>query len=225
MRLLVVEDNLKLSELIAAGLATAGFESDVVASVAAAEEALGISRYAALIIDRGLPDGDGRSLVAALRARDDSTPVLILTARGTLDDKVAGLESGADDYLVKPFAFEELIARIRALLRRSGDFLGNLLRAGNVSLDTVARQVFVDDKPRGFSAREVALLEILIRRPGLVIPKRLVEDHLFGLSEDVRSNAVEVYVHRLRKQFEETGANVELHTVRGVGYILREPKP
>jgi len=224
MRLLVVEDNAKLSELIAQGLAKAGFESDRVAGVHSAQEALLNNRYAALIVDLGLPDGDGRALVSGLRNGGDSTPVLMLTARGSLDDKVSGLESGADDYLVKPFAFEELTARIRALLRRSGDFLGTVLKAGNVMLDTVARQVFVNDKPQQFSAREIALLEILIRRPGLVIPKRLVEDHLFGLSEDVRSNAVEVYVHRLRKQFEETRANAEVHTIRGVGYILRAPK-
>jgi DNA-binding response OmpR family regulator len=224
MRLLVVEDNAKLCELIAQGLAKAGFESDCVASVRAAHEALLSNRYAALIVDLGLPDGDGRTLVSGLRTRGDSTPVLMLTARGSLGDRVSGLESGADDYLVKPFAFEELTARIRALLRRSGDFLGSVLKAGNVILDTVARQVFVNDKPQAFSAREIALLEMLIRRPGLVVPKRLAEDHLFGLSEGVRSNAVEVYVHRLRKQFEETEANVEVHTVRGVGYILREPK-
>lgn len=224
MRLLVIEDNAKLSELIAQGLAKAGFDSDCVAGVRSAQEALLNNRYAALIVDLGLPDGDGRTLVSGLRNGGDSTPVLMLTARGSLNDKVSGLESGADDYLVKPFAFEELTARLRALLRRSGDFLGNVLKAGNVQLDTVARQVFVDDKPREFSAREIALLEILMRRPGLVIPKRLVEDHLFGLSEDVRSNAVEVYVHRLRKQFEGAKATVEVHTVRGVGYILREPK-
>jgi DNA-binding response OmpR family regulator len=224
MRLLVVEDNAKLSELIAQGLAKAGFDSDCVAGVRSAQEALLSNRYAALIVDLGLPDGDGRILVSGLRNGGNSTPVLMLTARGSLSDKVSGLESGADDYLVKPFAFEELTARLRALLRRSGDFLGNVLTAGNVTLDTVARQVFVDNKPQEFSAREIALLELLIRRPGLVIPKSLVEDHLFGLSEEVRSNAVEVYVHRLRKQFDETKANVGVHTIRGVGYILREPK-
>lgn len=224
MRLLVVEDNAKLSDLIAQGLARAGFESDCVSGVRSAQEALLNNRYAALIVDLGLPDGDGRALVSGLRNGGDSTPVLMLTARGTLADKVSGLESGADDYLVKPFAFEELTARIRALLRRSGDFLGTVLKAGNVTFDTVARQVFVDAKPQEFSAREIALLELLIRRPGLVIPKRIVEDHLFGLSEDVRSNAVEVYVHRLRKQLDETAANIAVHTVRGVGYILREPK-
>ncbi|MGH6828115.1 MAG: response regulator [Rhizomicrobium sp.] len=224
MRLLVVEDNAKLSGLIGKGLAAAGFDSDCVSLLAAAKEALAASRYAAMVLDLGLPDGDGRSLVTALRAKGDALPVLMLTARDGLDDKIAGLASGADDYLVKPFALEELIARLRALLRRPGEFLGDSLTAGNVTFDTVARQVFVAGAPVAFSAREMALLELLIRRPGRVIPKRIAEDHLFGLSEDVRSNAVEVYVHRLRRQLGEARANIEVHTVRGVGYILTELK-
>lgn len=224
MRLLVVEDNAKLSELLAAGLSAAGFESDRVSRLAAAEDALAASRYAAMILDLGLPDGDGLALVTSLRARGDAIPVLMLTARDGLEDKVAGLASGADDYLVKPFAFEELIARLRALLRRPGEFLGDSLSAGNVTFDTGGRQVFVAGAPVNFSAREMALLEILIRRPGRVIPKRMVEDHLFGLSEEVRSNAVEVNIHRLRRQLSDTGADVEVHTVRGVGYILMERK-
>jgi two-component system response regulator TctD len=225
MRLLVVEDNAKLAALMSQGLKAAGFDNDVVSSIAEARDALEASHYAALVVDIGLPDGDGRSLVAGLRASNDTVPVLMLTARGTVDDKVSGFSSGADDYLVKPFAFEELVARIRALLRRPGEFLGNLLQAGNVSLDSGAREVLIGRKPQNFSAREMALLEILIRRAGRVVPKRLVEDHLFGPSEDVRSNAVEVYMHRLRKQLSEAGATAEVHTVRGVGYILMETKP
>ena len=224
MRLLVVEDNAKLSELLAQGLAQAGFESDRVMRLSAAEEALAATTYSAMILDLGLPDGDGRSLVTSLRARGDHIPVLMLTARDGLEDKVAGLASGADDYLVKPFAFEELIARLRALLRRPGEFLGNSISAGNVTFDTVGRQVFVTGAPVSFSARETALLEILIRRPGRVVPKRVVEDQLFGLSEEVRSNAVEVNIHRLRKQLADSGADIEVHTVRGVGYILMERK-
>ena len=224
MRLLIVEDNAELSELVAAGLLVAGFESDRAARLDMAEECLRASKYAAIIVDLGLPDGDGRQLVLALRARGDATPVLMLTARGGLQDKISGLQSGADDYLVKPFALEELVARIRALLRRPGDYLGSRLSAGNIEFDTVGRQVFVSGVPRNFSSRELALLEILLRRPGRVVPKRIVEDHLFGLSGDVKSNAVEVYVHRLRKQFLDTGANAEVHTVRGVGYILMERK-
>lgn len=224
MRLLVVEDNAKLSELLGEGLAQAGFQSDRVSRLQAAEEALSATTYSAVILDLGLPDGDGRALVTSLRAKGDAIPVLMLTARDGLEDKVTGLAAGADDYLVKPFAFEELVARLRALLRRPGEFLGSSISAGNVTFDTVARQVFVAGGPVSFSAREMALLEILIRRPGRVIPKRVVEDQLFGLSEEIRSNAVEVNVHRLRKQLADTGADIEVHTVRGVGYILMERK-
>jgi two-component system response regulator TctD len=225
MRLLVVEDNAKLGNLICQGLKAAGFDSDLTTRIAQAEDAIGASKYAAMIVDLGLPDGDGRDLVRSLRARGDTTPVLLLTARGATEDKVSGLGMGADDYLVKPFAFEELVARIRALLRRPAQFLGNLLEAGNVSFDSGAQQAFIGGAPQSLSARELALLEILIRRVGRVVPKGLVEDHLFGPSEDVRSNAIEVYVHRLRKQLSEAGATVEVHTVRGVGYMLMEAKP
>ncbi len=225
MRLLVIEDNAKLAELIGQGLKAAGFDSDRAASIAQAEGALLASGYGALIVDLGLPDGDGRTLVSDLRARGSAIPILMLTARGTVEEKVSGLGSGADDYLVKPFAMGELVARVRALLRRPSAFLGNQLKAGNVSFDSGAQQVFVNGAPHAFSARELALLEILIRRPGRVVPKRLVEDHLFGLSEDVRSNAVEVYMHRLRKQLADAGATIEVHTVRGVGYMLMEPRP
>jgi len=225
MRLLVVEDNEKLGTLVCQGLKAAGFDSDRAVCVADAQDAISASSYAAMIVDLGLPDGDGKTLVLNLRSRGNAVPVLMLTARGTVEDKVSGLGAGADDYLVKPFALEELIARVRALLRRPAAFLGNLLEAGNVTFDSGAQQAFVDGRPQSFSARELALLEMLIRRPGRVVPKGLVEDHLFGPSEDVRSNAVEVYIHRLRKQLADAGATIEVHTVRGVGYILTEAKP
>jgi DNA-binding response OmpR family regulator len=135
---------------------------------------------------------------------------------------VTGLRTGADDYLVKPFAFEELVARIQALLRRPGDLLGQALNVGNVAFDIEARQVFVDQQPQFFSAREMAVLEILMRRSGRVVAKKLVEDHLFGLSSDGGSNAVEVYIHRLRKQLADAGARVQIHTIRGVGYLIAE---
>lgn len=225
MRLLVIEDNAKLGGLVSQGLKAAGFDSDWARCIAEAEDAIQTSHYAAMIVDLGLPDGDGRDLVSGLRAAGNKTPILMLTARGTIDDKVSGLGSGADDYLVKPFALEELIARIQALLRRPATFLGTILEAGNVAFDSGARQAFVDGAPKSLSARELALLEILMRRPGRVVPKRLVEDHLYGPSEDVRSNAVEVYMHRLRKQLADAGASVQVHTVRGVGYMLTEQKP
>jgi DNA-binding response OmpR family regulator len=224
MRLLVVEDNLELAELLRKGLAVAGLVPDVVNTAADARTALATTRFAAVVLDLGLPDGDGLSLLRELRERKDTTPVLVLTARSGVRDRVTGLRSGADDYLVKPFAFEELVARVQALLRRPGDLLGQALHVGNLAFDIEARQVFVDQQPQFFSAREMAVLEILMRRGGRVVAKKLVEDHLFGLSGDGGSNAVEVYIHRLRKQLADAGAHVQIHTIRGVGYLIAEDK-
>ena len=224
MRLLLIEDNVSLVELIAKGLASAGFEVDTAATLAGARDAIAEISYAALILDIGLPDGDGLSILREMRGRGEATPVLVLTARGGLRDRVTGLNDGADDYLVKPFAFEELIARIHALLRRPGDFLGKLRQAGNVAFDTMGRQMYVNERPQPLSARETALLELLIGRVGRVVPKSFVESHLFGQSEEIRYNAVEVYVHRLRKQLADLGATIEIHTIRGVGYLMTEAK-
>jgi DNA-binding response OmpR family regulator len=224
MRLLVVEDNEELAGLLRTGLEAAGFAADLVANAGDARAVIASTRYAAVVLDLGLPDEDGLTVLRELRAREDATPVLVLTARGGVHDRVIGLRSGADDYLVKPFALEELVARLQALLRRPGALLGRSLRVGNLAFDTEARQVFVDDLPQIFSSREVAVLEILMRRSGRVVSKKLVEDQLFGLSIDVGSNAVEVYVHRLRKLLADCGAKVQIHTIRGVGYLIAEEK-
>src|SRR6201992_762733 len=222
MRLLVVEDNAQLSQLLAKGLGIAGYETDILATAAEARDALLTTSYAAVILDLGLPDGDGLSILRELRHRKDPTPVLVLTARGGLQDRVNGLRSGADDYLVKPFALEELIARLEAQLRRPGHLLGSSLRIANLEFDTRNRQASIDDQPQVLSARETAVLELLMRSKGRVVSKKQVEDHLFGHSEEVASNAIEVYVHRLRKQLSERGARVQVHTIRGVGYLIAE---
>jgi len=224
MRLLLVEDNEELAQLLANGLRKEGYEIDVLATAADARTAATTMRYAALVLDLGLPDGDGLSILRELRQRQDPTPVLVLTARGGVEDRVTGLRSGADDYLIKPFAFEELVARLEALLRRPGQLLGRSLRVANLAFDTESREAFIDDKPQVLSARETAVLELLMRRKDRVVSKKLVEDHIFGLSGEVASNAVEVYVHRLRKQLAERGAKVLIHTIRGVGYIISEVK-
>src|SRR4029077_2063130 len=222
MRLLLVEDNERFAALLKQGLASAGFSVDVLTSVQEANSALESGRWDNSVLDRGLPDGDGIEVLAEMRQHGDSTPVLILTAHGNLKDRVNGLQSGADDYLVKPFALEELVARLQALVRRPGTLLGLALRLGNLSLDTVARQVFVDDRPISFSAREIAVLEHLLRRSGRVVAKTLLENSLYGPAQEVGSNAVEVHVHRLRRHLVETGASVQVHTVRGVGYMIGE---
>lgn len=224
MRLLVVEDNEELARLLAKGLKSAGFDVDCLGSVAEAEVTLATIRYAALILDLGLPDGDGLSILRELRHRKDPIPVLVLTARGGVHERVSGLRSGADDYLVKPFAFDELVARLEALLRRPGQLLGRSLKLANIVFDTENRQLFIDDEPRTISARETEVLELLMRRKGNVVSKKLVEDQIFGLAGDVASNAVEVYVHRLRKQLLDHGAKVKIHTIRGVGYVMSENK-
>jgi DNA-binding response OmpR family regulator len=224
MRLLVVEDNEQLAELLTKGLQTAGYETDVLSSLEEASTVLRTTFYAALILDLGLPDGDGLALLREIRHRDNPIPVLVLTARGGLHDRVQGLRSGADDYLVKPFALEELIARLEAQLRRPGHLLGSSLRIANLEFDTRNRQASIDNQPQVLSARETAVLELLMRSKGRVVSKKQVEDHIFGHSGDVASNAIEVYVHRLRRQLSEKGARVKVQTIRGVGYLIAEEK-
>jgi DNA-binding response OmpR family regulator len=222
MRLLLIEDNERFAELLKRGLATAGFVVDIVGTAAEAAALLLSEHFEIVVLDLGLPDADGLDVLSEMRRRRDATPVLILTARGGLKDRVNGLGSGADDYLVKPFALEELVARLRALLRRPGQLLGVPLELGNVTLDPVARQVFVDSNPIVFSPREIAVLEHLLRRSGRVVGKNLLENNLYGASQEIGSNAVEVYVHRLRKRLAEVGASVNIHTLRGIGYLISE---
>jgi DNA-binding response OmpR family regulator len=224
MRLLLVEDNERLRMLTTSALARAGFAADGFATAADAEAALRSVAYSVMILDLGLPDEDGLALLRRLRVSGDALPVLILTARGGIEERVRGLDAGADDYLVKPFANEELLARIRVLLRRPGSLLSDTLELGTLRLDTASRQVTIRDRAQSLSPREAAVLEILLRRSGRVVAKKLVEDHLFGLSEDVGSNAVEVYVHRLRKQLSEANADVEIHTIRGIGYLIAQAR-
>ncbi len=224
MALLLIEDNERLAGLLKQGLERTGFKVDIIDTATDATEALAAIKFEVVILDLGLPDEDGLSVLKTMRQRGDMTPVIVMTARGSLRERVEGLDSGADDYLVKPVALEELVARINALLRRPGNLLGSALRLGNVTLDTAGRQVFVDDKAQIFGAREVAILEHLLRRSGRVIPNKFLENSLYGLGEEISSNAVEVYVHRLRKRLAEIGATVQVQTVRGVGYMIAEAK-
>ena len=224
MRLLVVEDNEQLAELLFSGLRSAGYEADLLSTLDEAMTVLRTTSYAAMILDLGLPDGDGLALLRDLRHRSNSIPVIVLTSRGGLQDRVQGLRHGADDYIVKPFAFEELVARLEAQLRRPGQLLENSLRISNLEFDTSNRQASINGQPQILSARETEVLELLMRSKGRVVSKKVVEDHLFGHAGDVASNAIEVYVHRLRKQLFERGARVQVHTIRGVGYLIAEDK-
>ena len=224
MRVLIIEDNRRLAALIAKGCETAGFAVDTCNDLEGARAALSTVRYDVAVLDLGLPDGDGLDLLASLRQQGSELPVIVLTARDALESRVEGLNAGADDYLLKPFAMEELVARIRALLRRPGQALGRKLTAGNVEFDTVAREVSVGGVPTVFSRRETDLLEILLRRQGRVVPKDAIEEGLYAFGDEISSNTVEVAVHRLRKRMAEAGADIEVHTLRGIGYVL-SPAP
>jgi DNA-binding response OmpR family regulator len=224
MRLLVVEDEPRITEIIKAALQEAGFVVDAVRLEVDAREALANIAYDAAILDLGLPDGDGLKLIARLRSTGNRTPILILTARDTVEQRVLGLDAGADDYLVKPFAMRELIARTKALLRRPGGALGTTLAAGNVVFDTIGRDVSVGGIPLQLPRRESAILEHLLRRQGRVVPKSVLEEKLYGIDEELESNAVPVHVHHLRRRLQEGRASAEIHTVRGVGYLLVETK-
>lgn len=222
MRLLLVEDNQRLAETTKEGLEKGSFTVDWFDTAGEAEAAIDTVSYDAIVLDLGLPDGDGLDLLKQLRSRGSSTPVMILTARDGVEDRVRGLDGGADDYLLKPFAMEELVARIRALLRRPGGALGLTLTAGNVSFDTAAREVLVDGNTISVSRREMGVLEQLMRRHGRVVPKDVLEDKLYGFGEEVTSNSVEVHISRLRKRLAKANADISVHTLRGVGYLLSE---
>lgn len=222
MRLLVVEDEPELLLLMRRALERGGFAVDIASDLAQAAQCLAIARYEILILDLNLPDGDGLSLLRHLRTRGSQLPVLVLTARDAVEDRVTGLDTGADDYLVKPFHIPELIARIRALLRRPDAALGITLNLGNLVLETTSRQVAVNAAPVAMSVREVALLELLMRRQGAVVPRDLLEQGLYSFDSELGSNAMEVLVHRLRRKLADANATVCIHTVRGVGYLLAD---
>jgi len=222
MRLMLVEDNHQLADFLKASLGKAGFDVHNTGTAAAAKEALDAGRYDVVVVDLGLPDADGVEIIEGMRARGDSTPAMILTARDGLRDRVNGLEAGADDYLAKPFATEELVARLRALLRRPGSVLGKQLSCGNIALDTSTREVMVSGSLAALSRREVSLLELLMRRAGRVVPKQAIEESLYGLEEGLASNSVEVLVHRLRRRLSTLGAEVNVVTLRGIGYVLTD---
>ena len=224
VRLLIIEDEDRLSGILKSRFGEAGFAVDVAGSAGDANAALELINYDAVVLDLGLPDGDGLAVLAAARRIGKAVPILILTARDAVEDRVAGLNAGADDYLTKPFAMSELIARIKALLRRPGGALGITLGAGNLSLDTIGRELSVAGKPVRLSRQELAILEQMMRRFGRIVPKAVLEEKLYGIDEEPGSNTIPVHVHHLRRQLEAARASLVIHTIRGVGYILAENK-
>lgn len=218
MRLLLIGTQ-GLADYLTAALRDNGFAIDHVTTTGECNGALATIHYDVLLLDLGLPDNDGFVWLSNQRRGKRTTPVLALTANDSLEDLVAGLNQGADDCLRKPFELVELIARIRALLRRPGE-PGVKFIVGNVSFDTNEREVVVSGMPVEFGRREMAGLELLMRRVGRVVQKSAIEDAIYSFGEDVASNAIEVLVHRIRRRLHVAGADVHIHTLRGVGYVL-----
>ncbi len=220
MRILLVEDDPALSSSLKQGLLQMGFSVELSQDGAEADAILAVRNFDLIVLDLGLPNMSGMEILKRFRKRGATTPVLILTARDNLQDKVSGLKAGADDYVLKPFDFEELEARLQALLRRTQSERSGFIDAGNLRLDKSSREAFHHNQPLSLSSREVDVLELLMSRYGRVVSKDQISEHLTGMDEEIGQNAVEVYVHRLRKKLEPLGISVR--TLRGLGYLLEK---
>lgn len=218
MRILIAEDDPVLADGLSRSLRAGGYAVDVVTGGDEADTALAAQAFDLLILDLGLPKLSGLEVLRRLRARNARVPVLILTAADSVEQRVRGLDLGADDYMAKPFALSELEARVRALTRRAAGLGQSVLRNGALALDQAGRIATINDQPLELSARELGLLQVLLQRAGRVVSKEQLVDHLCEWGEEVSNNAIEVYVHRLRKKLEPGG--VRIATVRGLGYCL-----
>jgi two-component system, OmpR family, response regulator QseB len=220
MRLLLVEDDAMIGRSLEKGLRQDGYAVDWVRDGRAAESALAAEDYALVLLDLGLPELDGRSVLSRLRLGKQQVPVLIITARDTVAERVLSLDAGADDYLVKPFSFEELGARIRAVLRRQAGSGVPVLQQGALSLDPSTREVRLGERPIHVSAKEFAVLEALLRRPGILLSRAQLEESVYGWGEEIASNSIEVYIHGLRRKLGPEW----IESVRGAGYrIAKQP--
>lgn len=220
MRLLVVEDDAALGQILVRGLTEDGYAVDLEATSAGAQHAVDHADYDLVVLDLGLPDGDGVTLCRRLRDRRVRVPVLMLTARDGLNDKVAGLDAGADDYLTKPFDYLELAARVRALLRRPPETTGPVLEVGDIRLDPASHTVWRGAIVVPLTAREFSLLEYLMRRPGDVLTRSELLEHVWDANYDGLSNVVDVHIANLRRKLAVPGSDVPIDTIRGVGYQL-----
>lgn len=221
MRVLIIEDSRELAGLISDALKRAGMDVDIVGLAEEARLAVQAVQYSAIVLDLGLPDADGLAVLDQLRKRHDPTPVLILSSRSALGDRVSGLDRGASDYMIKPFATAELVARLRALMQRPPEAPSPVFGLGNVSFEASSRRAVVNGTAVTVPAREAELLEVFLKRAGRVLAHDVLDAVVFGGRHDHSSNAIEVYVHRLRRLLSEAGADVEIHTIRGVGYLMK----
>jgi two-component system, OmpR family, response regulator len=224
MHILLVEDNLRLQELIEQALRDAGYRVDLATTVAELLAAAASVPYDLLIVDLMLPDGDGLDAIRTLRARRSSVPILIMTARGSIDDRVRGLDAGADDYLIKPIHQAELLAHVRALLRRPAEVMGPILRTGNTEFDEAMAEVRCSGKPVRLRLRERRLLALLMRRSGFLVSKNMIEEALSEFGREISANAIEALISRIRRALSDARSGVIIETVRGVGYRLSAAK-
>ncbi|ASV87080.1 transcriptional regulatory, C terminal family protein [Ochrobactrum quorumnocens] len=221
MRILLVEDEAEFAKAMRGALERDRFVVDWVTSISLASEASQSRVHELVLLDRTLPDGDGLSLVRQLRVDNPGVPIIVLSARGELNDRVAGLDDGADDYLVKPFDLEEMLARIRAVQRRPNELAPDEIVVGDIVFDMAFGEARVRATQLVLQRREVAVLTALIRRRGRVVLRETLEESVYGFDDAIQSNTLDSHISRLRRKFNEAGAGVEIHTVRGVGYLLR----
>lgn len=222
MRVLLIEDELQLAETLRGALERESFIVDHADRLTVAREAALLAPYDLVLLDRTLPDGDGLSLVPALRSGNPGLPIIVLSARGEVADRVAGLDEGADDYLIKPFSLDEMFARIRAIRRRPADLVGEEIRAGSLIYDLANDEVSVGTVRLELPRRELRVLATLVKRRGRTVLRETLEQAVYGFDDEVQSNALDSHVSRLRRKLAEAGAGVEIHAIRGVGYLLRE---
>lgn len=222
MRLLFVEDEPDLREVLKKQLQSSGYSVDACGDGLEALDYMQLTAYDAIILDIMLPGLDGLAVLQKMRTAGDKTPVLLLTARGSVEDRVAGLDLGADDYLVKPFAFDELVARLRVLLRRSSGQVSNVLRCGDLEMDLSSRSVSRNGRELQLSAKEFAVLEYLLRNQGVVLTRETIENHVWDYDFEGGSNVVDVYIRYLRKKVDDGFEKKLIQTVRGTGYVLKE---
>lgn len=222
MRILLVEDNRRLAGFVSANLERAGFNVDTMSTIADAWETVATTGYDAMVLDLGLPDGDGMTLLRRLRAKGSVLPILILTARDGIDDRVDGLNSGADDYLPKPFDHNELVARLRAILRRPPDNEATVLTAGDLAYDTGTRELRIGGTVVAIPGNETELIELLLRRNNQVVTKQGIEGALQASGAELSANAIDARIYRLRRRLEAANSRMQIHTVAGLGYLLAE---
>lgn len=224
MRLLVVEDDRAIRDFLERALSEAAYQVDTAVNATTAERLALEGVHDALIIDLGLPDGDGLDLIRRCRAQGCTAPVLILSARRSVDERVLGLEQGGDDYLTKPFALAELLARLRNLLRRANPAQKETLRlrVGDLQLDLVRREAYRNDQPLRLTPQEFVLLEYLCRNAGRVVTRSMILDHVWQMRIDPATNVVDVHIYRLRSKVDHNSPRPLIHTIRGVGYVLRD---